>query len=240
MAELTTVARPYAKAAFEHARGKGQLAAWSSMLALAAAVVDDAAFKQYIARPTLGAAEQADAVLKVVGDRLDDDARNFISNLAANKRLAALPAISSLFEALSVERVAMFTVLSIIVLIFVVLFLAGSPTTGKTLIGLDPLFGLDPAAGEDARITGPISAVWYFLFILPMFFFTPDSGKGIAIRPAVRLGLSELKSTIGEVRQRAPGVRCVIAATILSGWHNIFLPTATRRNSNKNNWPAIP
>ncbi|PQA51099.1 F0F1 ATP synthase subunit delta [Amnimonas aquatica] len=103
MAELTTVARPYAKAAFEHARGKGQLAAWSSMLALAAAVVDDAAFKQYIARPTLGAAEQADAVLKVVGDRLDDDARNFISNLAANKRLAALPAISSLFEALRAE-----------------------------------------------------------------------------------------------------------------------------------------
>ena len=103
MAELTTVARPYAKAAFEHARGKGQLAAWSSMLALAAAVVDDAAFKQYIARPTLGAAEQADAVLKVVGDRLDDDARNFISNLAVNKRLAALPAISSLFEALRAE-----------------------------------------------------------------------------------------------------------------------------------------
>ena len=58
MAELTTVARPYAKAAFEHAQANGQLAAWSSMLALAAAVVDDAAFKQYIARPTLSGDRQ--------------------------------------------------------------------------------------------------------------------------------------------------------------------------------------
>lgn len=103
MAEITTVARPYAKAAFEHAHAGGQLAAWSSMLALAAGVVGDAAFKQYVARPTLSAAEQADAVLKVCGDRLNADARNFVSTLAANKRLQALPAISERFEALRAE-----------------------------------------------------------------------------------------------------------------------------------------
>ena len=99
MAELTTVARPYAKAAFEHAQANGQLAAWSSMLALAAAVVDDAAFKQYIARPTLSGEQQADAVLKVCGDQFDAAGRNFICNRAANKRLGALSAISSLYEA---------------------------------------------------------------------------------------------------------------------------------------------
>ncbi len=87
-----------------------------------------------------------------------------------------------------------------IVLIFVVLFLAGNPTTGKTLIGwTDPLFGLDPATGEDARITGPISAVWYFIFILPMFLFTPDAAKGKALGAAVRSGLREIRSTLGEV-----------------------------------------
>ena len=59
MAELTTVARPYAKAAFEYARGAGELAGWSSMLALAAAVVANADFNQYISRPMLSAAEQA-------------------------------------------------------------------------------------------------------------------------------------------------------------------------------------
>lgn len=103
MAELTTVARPYAKAAFEFAQAAGQLSAWSTMLALAATVVDDAAFKQYIARPTLSAGEQADAILKVCGDQLDAGAKNFIINLAAHKRLEALPTISSLFEALRAE-----------------------------------------------------------------------------------------------------------------------------------------
>lgn len=103
MVEITTVARPYAKAAFEYARGEGQLAAWSSMLALAATVVADADFKQYLARPILGAEQQADAVLKVCGDRLDTAGKNFISNLAANKRLAILPAISAQFDALRAQ-----------------------------------------------------------------------------------------------------------------------------------------
>ncbi|TIO39792.1 MAG: MFS transporter, partial [Mesorhizobium sp.] len=48
-----------------------------------------------------------------------------------------------------------------VALIFVVLFLAGNLETGKTIIGLDPLFGLDPKLGEDARFTGPMSAGWY-------------------------------------------------------------------------------
>lgn len=60
-----------------------------------------------------------------------------------------------------------------VVLIFVVLCLAASPQTGLTLIGIKPLFGLDPVQGEDARITGPISAIWYFIFILPMFISPP-------------------------------------------------------------------
>src|SRR5262245_59871779 len=65
-----------------------------------------------------------------------------------------------------------------IVLIFVVAFMAASPETGKTLAGLHPVLGLDPGTGEDARATGPLSALWYLIFILPMFFFTPDAAKG--------------------------------------------------------------
>ena len=110
-----------------------------------------------------------------------------------------------------------------IVLIFVIGFLAGSPETGKTIIGVDPLFGINPTIGEDARATGPISAVWYFIFILPMFFFTPDSGKGIAIRPAVRLGLAELKSTLGEVRKRGGIFRFLIARMIYQDGVNALL-----------------
>ena len=101
-----------------------------------------------------------------------------------------------------------------IVLFIVLLFLAGSVSTGKTLIGLDPLFGLDPTTGEDARVTGPLSALWYLVFILPMFLFTPDPATGMPIGSAVRAGLSELKSTLGELRHRTGIVRFMIARMI--------------------------
>src|SRR5690606_31474947 len=110
-----------------------------------------------------------------------------------------------------------------IVLIFVVALMAGSPETGKTIIGIDPILGLDPKLGEDARATGPLAAAWYFIFILPMFFFTPDGRKGIAIRAAVREGLAELKSTIGEVRRRSGILRFLIARMIYQDGVNALL-----------------
>ncbi|MBB3918514.1 UMF1 family MFS transporter [Rhizobium fabae] len=101
-----------------------------------------------------------------------------------------------------------------IVLISVVTLLAASPETGKTILGLDPLFGLDPQAGEDARITGPISAVWYLIFILPMFFFTPDVGRGLPFGTAVRSGLRELRNTLDELKERRSILKFLIARMI--------------------------
>ncbi|WP_117194591.1 MFS transporter [Rhizobium terrae] len=98
-----------------------------------------------------------------------------------------------------------------IVLIVVVALLAANPETGRTLIGLLPLFGLDPHLGEDARITGPISGLWYFLFILPMFFYTPDAKKGLPLGTAVRSGLRELGGTLRELRQRSGIMKFLIA-----------------------------
>ncbi|MDX8492756.1 MFS transporter [Mesorhizobium sp. VK22B] len=110
-----------------------------------------------------------------------------------------------------------------IALIFVILFMAGNLETGKTIIGLDPILGLDPKLGEDARATGPMSAGWYFLFILPMFFFTPDAAKGIPIGPAVREGLSELKSTLAEARKRGGIFRFLVARMIYQDGVNALL-----------------
>ncbi|NTE87690.1 MFS transporter [Agrobacterium rubi] len=98
-----------------------------------------------------------------------------------------------------------------VVLIFVVLFLAAAPDKGVTILGIPPLFGLDPAAGEDARITGPISALWYFVFILPMFFFTPDVKKGLPFGRAVQSGMTELKATLKELKTRPAITRFLIA-----------------------------
>lgn len=98
-----------------------------------------------------------------------------------------------------------------IVLIAVVALLAGNPEGGKTILGLDPLFGLDPHTGEDARITGPISAIWYLIFILPMFFFTPDAKRGMPLAAAVRAGLREVGNTLGELKHRTGILRFLIA-----------------------------
>ncbi|RWM22085.1 MAG: MFS transporter [Mesorhizobium sp.] len=110
-----------------------------------------------------------------------------------------------------------------IALIFVVAFMASSPETGKTIVGLDPVLALDPKLGEDARATGPLAAAWYLLFILPMFFFTPDAVKGIPLRPAVREGLSELKSTLGEIRKRSGIFRFLVARMIYQDGVNALL-----------------
>ncbi len=110
-----------------------------------------------------------------------------------------------------------------IALIFVVALLAGSPQTGKTIVGATPLFGLDPAQGEDARATGPLAALWYFVFILPMFLWTPDAAKGMPVGPAVREGLAELKTTLNEVRKRAGIFRFLVARMIYQDGVNALL-----------------
>ena len=102
----------------------------------------------------------------------------------------------------------------LIALFFVLLFLAGSPSTGKTIMGITPLFGLDPAAGEDARITGPLAAIWYLVFILPMFLFTPDSSKNVTIGAAVSRGLDELATTLKDLVRQSGLVKFLISRMI--------------------------
>jgi UMF1 family MFS transporter len=110
-----------------------------------------------------------------------------------------------------------------IALIAVVLFVAGSPETGRTIIGIKPLFGLDPVSGEDARITGPFAALWYFVFVLPMFLFTADVARGRKAGPAIRTGLEELRSTLGEVRGKAGIFRFLLARMIYQDGVNALL-----------------
>jgi F-type H+-transporting ATPase subunit delta len=98
MAELSTLARPYAKAAFEYAREHDALARWSEQLATAAAVVTDSDMAALLSKPGLTAAEQASAIGDVCGEAMSADMSNFLSILAANKRLPLLPEIAALFE----------------------------------------------------------------------------------------------------------------------------------------------
>jgi F-type H+-transporting ATPase subunit delta len=97
MAELSTIARPYARAAFEYARGSGQLAQWDEELAAVAAVSLDSKMEGVLHDPALTAEQQAKTLNAVCGQSLGAEARNFVEILASNKRLALLPEIHSLF-----------------------------------------------------------------------------------------------------------------------------------------------
>ena len=103
MAELTTLARPYAKAAFEFALEAKQLAEWSDMIGLAAQVVSDESMQQLLTSPHFTKEDQKDAMLKVCEDKLDAKGINFIKLLAQNGRLLALPEIEVLFNFLRSE-----------------------------------------------------------------------------------------------------------------------------------------
>ncbi|MCP5169447.1 MAG: F0F1 ATP synthase subunit delta [Hahellaceae bacterium] len=100
MAELTTVARPYAKAAFEAAQSQNKLADWSAMLSFCAAVAADEKIKVVLDNPGLTSTQKADAFVLVCGDKLSEDARRFVQVLAENKRLSVVAEISRLFEQL--------------------------------------------------------------------------------------------------------------------------------------------
>ncbi len=102
----------------------------------------------------------------------------------------------------------------LVVLFSVLLLLAGNPQTGKTLAGITPLFGLDANQGEDARITGPYAALWYAVFILPMFLLTPDASQGAPIMQAIKESLRELKNTLRELKERRHLLRFLIARMI--------------------------
>ena len=100
MAERATIARPYAKAAFEYARQAKAFAAWSAGLGAAAEIVADVRVSALTKSPRLTAAELAGFISGVAGARLDQGMQNFIAVLAENHRLLLLPEIHVQFETL--------------------------------------------------------------------------------------------------------------------------------------------
>jgi F-type H+-transporting ATPase subunit delta len=104
MAEPSTVARPYAEAAFKLADEKGELAKWSEMLAALAAVEEDERVGRAIADPNLSDAKVAGLFISILSGKLNGDAENFVRVLAQNDRLQLLPEVRAQFEALKNER----------------------------------------------------------------------------------------------------------------------------------------
>jgi F-type H+-transporting ATPase subunit delta len=104
MAEPSTVARPYAEAAFGLADAGGALAKWSEMLGALALVARDERVRRAVADPNRSDAQVAGLFISILSGKLNGEAENFLRVLAENKRIELLPEIRTQFEALKNER----------------------------------------------------------------------------------------------------------------------------------------
>jgi UMF1 family MFS transporter len=77
--------------------------------------------------------------------------------------------------------------------------IVADPHTGKTLLGVPPIVPLDPVTREGDRLVGPFSAVWFLVFVLPLFLFTPDRQSKPLKTDAVRAGLSQLIRSVRDL-----------------------------------------
>jgi MFS transporter, UMF1 family len=87
--------------------------------------------------------------------------------------------------------------------------------SGKTLLGLPPLIPLDPATREGDRLIGPFSALWYVLFVLPLFLFTPDRPPIARLPQPVKAGLKQLAHAARDlVRHHRQAARFLLARMV--------------------------
>jgi F-type H+-transporting ATPase subunit delta len=103
MADRLTIARPYARAAFEEASADKTLAPWSDALRVGAQVVKDPRVEDLLGNPRVTSEELTQFVVSIAGPKLGDEGANFIRTLSENHRLAYLPEISALFDAFKAE-----------------------------------------------------------------------------------------------------------------------------------------
>ena len=100
MAELTTIARPYAEAAFRIAREGNALPAWSQMLRFVSDVAADPRVAAALDNPRLTSADKEALLISIGGEHIDASGRSFVRVLVEADRIAVLPQIRRLFEGL--------------------------------------------------------------------------------------------------------------------------------------------
>ena len=103
MAEISTIARPYATAVFNFAKESKGLSNWSDTLVLLSAVIQDEHIKSIIEDSKVLDSDREDLILNVCKGKLDENGSNFVKLLVENKRLLILPEISQFFEELKAD-----------------------------------------------------------------------------------------------------------------------------------------
>jgi UMF1 family MFS transporter len=93
--------------------------------------------------------------------------------------------------------------------------LVADPHSGKTLLGLPPIVPLDAAMREGDRLVGPFSALWYLVFVIPLFLFTPDRAAKPVETRAVRAGLAQLARSVKELVRHHGQIALFLLARML-------------------------
>jgi len=103
MAELETMARPYARAVFELARDEQRYPEWSAILAGLAEAVKDPSVAAWFGHPAIGRGQLAQLLIDALGDKLTPESRNLLRVLAEYDRLKLVPAIASEYEVMRAD-----------------------------------------------------------------------------------------------------------------------------------------
>lgn len=112
----------------------------------------------------------------------------------------------------------------IIPLVIVLTLMVATPATGLTLLNIAPAFGIDPATFQGERLTGPLSGLWYLVFVLPLFLLTPDLPRQPGSRPRLRQALAKLGTTLRALPARRSYFAFLISSVLYrDGLNSIYI-----------------
>ncbi len=101
----------------------------------------------------------------------------------------------------------------LVALVLMLTLFAEGADTGRTLLGISPIFGLDPDAREGTRFVGPLTAIWYAVFMIPFFLWVRDPKPTRLPRGAVQQALSGLWQTIRKL-PRTPSLFAYLTSSM--------------------------
>ena len=101
----------------------------------------------------------------------------------------------------------------LLALVIMLVLFAENADTGKTLIGIDPILGLDPDAREGTRFVGPLTALWYAIFMVPFFLLVREPRRGKRPAGAVKKALSDLRRTLHNL-PRTPSLLAYLTSSM--------------------------
>ncbi len=102
----------------------------------------------------------------------------------------------------------------VLVLFVMLLFMVTPPGESVTILGNAPIFGLDAAKAEGYRAAGPLSAIWFVVFAIPFFLFTPDRRTDVPLGKAAVAGATGLRAMWKKIKPH-PEIWMFFGASLL-------------------------